>query len=56
MVIDDGNNNYTPNTQPKEERVPHQKKYPKINLATYMIDEASNPEEQMIAEERQQQV
>ncbi len=55
VVIDDGNTNYTPNTQPKEEKVT-QKKYPKINLSTYMIDEASNPEEQMIAEERQQQV
>jgi hypothetical protein len=56
VVIDDGNNNYTPNTQPKEERAAQQKKYPKINLSTYMIDEASNPEEQMIAEERQQQI
>ena len=55
VAIDDGNTNYTPNTQPKEERTV-QKKYPKINLSTYMIDEASNPEEQMIAAERQQQI
>jgi hypothetical protein len=56
VVIDDGNTHHTPNTQPKEEKVQYQKKYPKINLSTYMIDEASNPEEQMIAEEKQQQM
>ena len=55
VVIDDGNTNYTPNTQPKEERS-SQKKYPKINLSTYMVDEDSNPETQMIAAERQQQI
>jgi hypothetical protein len=55
VAIDDGNTNYTPNTQPKEERV-NQKKYPKINLSTYMVDEDSNPETQMIAAERQQQI
>jgi hypothetical protein len=55
VVIDDGNMNYTPNTQPKEERN-QQKKYPRINLSTYMIDESNNPEEQMIADERMQRV
>jgi len=55
VVIDDGNMNYTPNTQPKEERS-QQKKYPRINLSTYMIDESNNPEEQMIADERLQRV
>jgi len=55
VVIDDGNQTYTPNTQPKEEKS-SQKKYPKINLSTYMVDETGNPEEMMIYQEKMQTV
>lgn len=54
VAIDDGNTNYTPNTQPKEEKKT-EKNYPRINLATHMIDNM-DPETQMIAEEKMKQV
>ena len=41
VVIDDGNTNYTPNTQPKEERS-SQKKYPKIRIYDVLKDDEEN--------------
>lgn len=54
VTIDDGNTNYTPNTQPKEEKKV-ERNYPRINLSTYMIDNM-DPESQMIADEKLKQV
>jgi len=54
VAIDDGNTNYTPNTQPREEKKA-ERNYPRINLSTHMIDNM-DPESQMIADEKLKQV